>query len=43
VHRDLKKVGKAGVAAWIGFAIGTAVKVAIAFVMIGIFVVMFFV
>jgi uncharacterized protein YqgC (DUF456 family) len=36
-HRDLAKAGKAGVAAWIGFAIGTAVKVALAFLMIGIF------
>jgi uncharacterized protein YqgC (DUF456 family) len=38
-HRDWKRVGKAGVAAWIGFAIGTAVKVAIAFVMLGLFTV----
>jgi uncharacterized protein YqgC (DUF456 family) len=37
VHRDWKRVGKAGVAAWIGFVIGTAVKVGIAFVMIGLF------
>jgi uncharacterized protein YqgC (DUF456 family) len=37
-HRDWKRAGKAGVAAWIGFAIGTAVKVGIAFAMIGIFV-----
>lgn len=37
VERDLRRAGKAGVAAWIGFAIGTAVKVALAFVMIGIF------
>lgn len=36
-HRDMVKAGKAGVAAWIGFAIGTAVKVALAFLMIGIF------
>jgi uncharacterized protein YqgC (DUF456 family) len=36
-HRDWTRAGKAGVAAWIGFAIGTAVKVAIAFVMIGLF------
>jgi uncharacterized protein YqgC (DUF456 family) len=36
-HRDFAKAGKAGVAAWIGFAIGTAVKVALAFLMIGIF------
>ena len=37
VHRDWKRVGKAGVAAWIGFAVGTAVKVGIAFVMLGLF------
>jgi uncharacterized protein len=37
IDRDLKKAGKAGVAAWIGFAIGTAVKVGIAFLMIAIF------
>jgi uncharacterized protein len=39
VKRDFAKAGKAGVAAWIGFAIGTAVKVALAFLMIGIFLV----
>lgn len=37
VDRDIRKAGKAGVAAWIGFAIGTAVKVSMAFLMIGIF------
>lgn len=37
VHREWKRVGQAGVAAWVGFLIGTAVKVAIAFVMIGLF------
>ena len=37
VERDLRRAGKAGMAAWIGFAIGTAVKVALAFLMIGIF------
>ena len=36
-HRDWKRAGKAGVAAWIGFAIGTAVKVGIAFAMVGLF------
>jgi uncharacterized protein YqgC (DUF456 family) len=36
-NRDLAKAGKAGVAAWIGFAIGTAVKVALAFLMVAIF------
>jgi uncharacterized protein YqgC (DUF456 family) len=37
VHRDLARAGRAGLAAWIGFAIGTAVKVAMAFSMIAIF------
>lgn len=37
VHRDFARAGRAGVAAWIGFAIGTAVKVALAFSMIAIF------
>jgi hypothetical protein len=36
-NRDLARAGKAGLAAWIGFAIGTAVKVAMAFLMIAIF------
>jgi uncharacterized protein YqgC (DUF456 family) len=37
MHRDLARAGRAGVAAWIGFAIGTAVKVALAFSMVAIF------
>jgi uncharacterized protein len=37
VHHDLARAGRAGVAAWIGFAIGTAVKVALAFSMVAIF------
>lgn len=37
VHRDMAKVGKAGLAAWIGFLVGMAVKVGIAFLMIAIF------
>jgi uncharacterized protein YqgC (DUF456 family) len=36
--RDVRRAGRAGVAATIGFAVGTAVKVAIAFVMVGIFI-----
>ena len=36
-HRDLKRAGRAGIAAWIGFAIGTAVKIALAMSMIAIF------
>jgi uncharacterized protein YqgC (DUF456 family) len=38
-HGDVLKAGKAGVATWIGFAVGAVVKVGIAFVMIGIFLV----
>ncbi len=41
VHRDWKRVGRAGLAAWIGFVIGIAIKVALAFVMVGIFVTAF--
>jgi hypothetical protein len=37
VHRDFARAGRAGVAAWIGFVIGTAVKVALAFSMVAIF------
>jgi uncharacterized protein len=37
VHRDFARAGRAGVAAWIGFAIGMAVKVALAFTMVAIF------
>src|SRR5437773_10111628 len=36
-HGDLNRAGRAGIAAWIGFAIGTVVKVGLAFMMIGIF------
>jgi uncharacterized protein YqgC (DUF456 family) len=42
VRRDLASAGRAGVAAWIGFVIGTAVKIAIAFAMLGIFIVALF-
>lgn len=36
-NRDWKRAGQAGAAAWIGFAIGMAVKVSLAFLMVGIF------
>jgi uncharacterized protein YqgC (DUF456 family) len=36
-NRDFRRAGQAGIAAWIGFAIGTAVKVSFAFLMVGIF------
>jgi uncharacterized protein YqgC (DUF456 family) len=42
VHRDFARAGKAGMAAWLGFLIGTAVKVAMAFSMIAIFLVALF-
>jgi uncharacterized protein YqgC (DUF456 family) len=35
--RNFARAGKAGVAAWIGFVIGVAVKVSFAFLMIAIF------
>jgi uncharacterized protein YqgC (DUF456 family) len=40
-HRDYRRAGKVGLAAWIGFLIGTAVKIAFAFSMIAIFIVAF--
>ena len=43
MHRDWRRAGRAGVAAWIGFAIGTAVKVGLAFAMIAIFAAAWFV
>jgi hypothetical protein len=41
-HGNVARAGRVGVAAWIGFAIGTAVKVAVAFTLLGIFVAAFF-
>jgi hypothetical protein len=41
MSRDLRQAGRAGVAATIGFAIGAAIKVAFAFLMIAIFVAAF--
>jgi uncharacterized protein len=38
-QRDLRRAGRVGVATWIGLAVGTAVKVAIAFAMVGVFIV----
>lgn len=42
-HRNIKRAGQVGMAAWIGFLIGTAVKIALAFSMIAIFLVFAFV
>ncbi len=39
VNRELGRAAGVGLAAWVGFLIGTAVKVALAFLMIGIFLV----
>lgn len=39
VHNNWARAGRVGAAAWIGFMVGIAVKVAMAFAMIGIFVV----
>lgn len=38
-RRDVAQAGKAGVAAWIGFIVGTLGKLAIMFTMVGVFVV----
>jgi len=37
-HRDALRAGKVGVATWIGLLVGTVVKIAIAFTMIGVFI-----
>ena len=37
MQRDLRRAGRAGLAAWIGFIVGGVVKVAIAFTMLAIF------
>ncbi|MBM3817952.1 MAG: DUF456 family protein [Acidimicrobiia bacterium] len=42
LNKDWKQAGRAGLAAWIGFAVGTAVKVGLVFLMIGIFAAAFF-
>lgn len=38
VRRDLQAAGRAGFGAWIGLIAGTAAKIAITFVMIGVFI-----
>jgi uncharacterized protein YqgC (DUF456 family) len=38
-QRDMRRAGKVGIATWIGLLVGTAVKVAIAFAMVGAFIV----
>ena len=41
-HRDFGRAANVGLAAWIGFLVGTAVKVALAFSMVAIFLVAMF-
>jgi uncharacterized protein len=41
-HRDFARAGRVGLAAWIGFIIGTGVKIAMAFSMIAIFLMAMF-
>ncbi|HEU4622455.1 MAG TPA: DUF456 domain-containing protein [Burkholderiaceae bacterium] len=38
-QRDVMRAGRVGMATWIGMIIGTAVKLAIVFVMVGLFIV----
>jgi uncharacterized protein YqgC (DUF456 family) len=42
-HHDLARAGRAGIAAWIGFVLGMAVKLGLAFAMVGLFLVAWFV
>ncbi len=42
-NRDLGRAGRVGLAAWIGFLIGTGVKIALAFSMVAIFLAALFV
>ncbi len=37
-QRDLRRAGRVGIATWLGLLVGTAVKVAIVFTMVGVFV-----
>ena len=41
VNRELGRAAGVGLAAWIGFLIGTVVKVALAFLMIGVYLIAF--
>jgi uncharacterized protein YqgC (DUF456 family) len=42
-HQQLARAGRVGYAAWIGFLVGTVVKIGVVFVMLGIFLVALFV
>jgi len=41
LNRDVRRAGRIGMAAWIGLLVGTIVKVGLAFLMIGIFLIAF--
>src|SRR5688500_4882820 len=41
-RRDLSQAGRAGVMTWIGMILGTAAQLALAFLMIGLFILAFF-
>jgi uncharacterized protein YqgC (DUF456 family) len=41
--RDYLHAGRVGVATWVGMVVGTAVKIALAFTMLGLMIVMYFV
>jgi uncharacterized protein len=43
VNSDLKKASKAGFGAWLGLLLGTVAKIAVCFVMIGVFTFAYFV
>jgi uncharacterized protein YqgC (DUF456 family) len=42
-HRDALRAGKVGVATWLGLLVGTVIKIAVAFTMIGVFVAAIFI
>jgi uncharacterized protein YqgC (DUF456 family) len=42
-RNDLRHASRVGLAAWIGFVVGTAVKIGVIFLMIGVFLLAFFV
>jgi uncharacterized protein len=37
-HKDMFRAGKVGAATWVGLLVGTAIKLAIAFTMVGVFI-----
>jgi uncharacterized protein YqgC (DUF456 family) len=41
LHRELARAGGAGLRAWIGFVLGTGIKIALAFSMVAIFIAAF--